>query len=549
VVVLGNGALKTGDVLALARAGGWTPTSGTDGLSVLQEAYFNEGYLQASFEITLVSPGRPDSAVAIVVDEGEIARIGSASVKGEAVRSASSILGALKLAENETFVPRVFAQRVDRLLRSYDEQGYPFVQLWIDSLSIDQDRNRVHVSLFVVEGRERTLENVGVEGVEKTKPELVVRMSGLQTGREYRGDMLRDAYLRLQGSGVFDEVEYPKLRVSPDGRGVDAVLQVSESRRSNSFAGVLGYAAADQETEDQLSGLVQLQLNNIGGTLKDLHAFWTNDGRGRSETRLRYRDRFFLGRLFMAGIGLEQIGQDTLYTWQSVGLEAGRPAGRIGGSLVSFTTGLNADRNVFSEGALMRSWRLRLSAGTSVVRGDPRRRSFAEISVRFTMARKKSYFRDSDVTMSTNQYIIEFESDGSVGLFGSLSLYLGLVYRGLESDELLVPLSEQFYIGGARTLRGYRENQFHGPRVATGRTELRLGRSSRENLYLFVDTGYIEQVTEINVGIVSNDIFKLGYGFGLRTRSQVGVIGLSFGVGDEVSLGQAKVHILLEQNF
>ena len=40
---------------------------------------------------------------------------------------------------------------------------------------------------------------------------------------------------------------------------------------------------------------------------------------------------------------------------------------------------------------------------------------------------------------------------------------------------------------GARTVRGYRENQFHGRRVAYARNELRLGRSARDGFYAFVD--------------------------------------------------------------
>jgi outer membrane protein assembly factor BamA len=549
VVVIGSRVFESAEVLALARDGGWTPGGGTVGLSVLQEAYFREGYLRASFEVDLTPNRSADSTVAIVVDEGEVARVGRVHVIGVRVRSAAAVQEALGLEESAEFVPRVFESRVDELLRSYDDDGLPFVQLWVDSLELDARRNVVHVSVHVVEGRERTLENVDVDGAAKTKPDLVVRMSGLKAGRTYRGEMLRDAYLRLKSSGVFSGVEYPRLRLSPDGRGVDAVLVVDETMRSNSFTGVMGYAAAEDGGDDQLSGLVRLRLNNIGGTLKDLHVFWTNDGTGRSETRLQYRDRFFLGRLFTAGATLEQVGQDTLYTWQSAGIEAGRPSGRFGRNLVSFTLGLNADRNVFSEGALMRSWRYRTALAVSLIRGDPRKRTFADATTRFTVARKKSYYRDTDDTESLNQYILEFEGDGSVGLLRALSLYLRLVYRGLESDEELLPLSEQFYIGGARTLRGYRENQFHGPRVATTRTELRVGRTADENLFLFVDTGYVEQQIAAPEGAVRSDIFKVGYGFGLRTRSQIGVIGLSFGLGDEVSLGQAKVHILLEQNF
>jgi outer membrane protein assembly factor BamA len=473
-------------------------------------------------------------------------------VKGLDARKPQEVLEALGARRGEKFVPREFDRRVDRLLESYDRRGFPFAQVWIDSLEMDPEQNVVHVSLYVVEGRERRIETVDVEGAARTKTDLVVRMSGLEPGQPYRGEMLRDAYLRLKGSGVFSDVQYPKLRVSPDGHGVDAVLVVDETRRSNSFSGVLGYAVEEETGNKQVSGLVRLRMNNIGGTLKDLHVFWSNDGHGRSDTRLKFQDRFFMGRMLTVGVSLEQVGQDTLFTWQSVGIEAGRPAGRLGGNLIGFGVGFHADRNVFSAGSLLRSWRYRASGSVSLTRGDVRRNTFGDVETRLTVARKRSYFRDDAGSLGVNQYILEVNAEGSAGLSERLSLYLGLSYWGLDSDELLVPLSEQFYIGGARTLRGYRENQFHGRRAGISRAEMRLGSTSRENLYLFFDTGYVLQESPASDDaelVLRNDLFKFGYGFGLRTHSQVGVIGLSFGFGEEVSLGRAKVHILLEQNF
>ncbi len=549
VIVSGNSVFKTAEVLVLAERGGWVPGTGVEGLSVLQDAYYREGYLGAAFETGWADASGGDSTVVLVVSEGTIAAYRFVRVRGMRTRTPESIRETLGLESSRQFVPRVLEQRMQQLLRSYDDAGYPFAQVWIDSLAVDGELGRVDLSLYVVEGRQGAVQKIEVEGLEKTRPELVIRMSGIREGTPYDGEVLRDAYLRLKGSGVFDGVSYPQLRVSADGTGVDAVLVVEETKRSNSFAAVIGYAAENAKEEDQLSGLVRLRMNNIGGTLKDLHVFWTNDGNGRSETRIQYRDRFFLGRLFTAGVGLEQIGQDTLFTWQSVGIEAGRPAGRIGGNLVGFSARMNADRNVFSTGPLLRSWRFRLGGGLSLVRGDPLKHSFSDVRAGFTVARKQSYGRDSADDLTVNQYILDFDGAGSLGLPRSTAFFLELVYKGLESVEDVVPLSEQYYVGGARTLRGYRENQFHGRRVALARAEFRIGGSPQENLYVFIDNGYILQETLTEDGVLGEDLFKTGYGFGLRTRSQVGVVGLSFGLGEEVSLGQAKVHILLEQNF
>jgi len=251
------------------------------------------------------------------------------------------------------------------------------------------------------------------------------------------------------------------------------------------------------------------------------------------------------------GLRLEQVGQDTTFTWQSVGLELERPVGRIAGSLIGVSGAAFGDRNVFSLGTLLRSWRVRGAVGASFLRGNKRRRGgFADLKARGTFAHKQNTFRDTDSTETLNQYIIEFEGESTVPLWSNLMLRFVPVYRGIESNERIVPISEQFFVGGARTLRGYKENQFHGRRIATLRNEILLGPSRWENLYALADLGYIWQETLLpDDQVDKEELWRVGYGFGVRTRSPVGNIDLSFAVGERLSLTQTKVHVFLEQNF
>ena len=545
VVVVGNRVFGTSEVLSLAGRGGWkagVAVDGVRGLSLLQEAYYREGLLGASFAVRLASP---DSGVVLVIEEGEVARYGKVRVKGAQARSAEEVAEALGMRESAPFVPRLLDARLKGLLESYDEAGYPFAQIWMDSLLFEPEANRVDVVVSVVEGGQKTLVNVGVEGLEKTRRGLAVRLSGLKPGEPYRADRLQEAYTRLQQSGVFEDVEYPQVRVSADGAGVDAVLVVKESKRTNAFAGAVGYATDETGGDDRVSGVVELKLRNIGGTLKDLAVFWTNDGAGRSETRLRYRDRFFLGRSVAVGALIEQIGLDTLYTWQSVGLDVERPFGRVGVSI-----GANADRNVFSEGQLERSWRVRASLEVTVARGRPRGERFLQLATKFTMAHKKSYMRGPVSDESVEQYIIEAEGEFRARPLPLLGVVAQAAFRTLESDEESLPLPERFYLGGARTLRGYRENQFNGRRVALLRTELPVGKGREECVYPFVDVGYVlQEVVGADSVVHYNGLVRTGYGFGVRTQSRLGTIDLAFGVGEEFSLRQTKVHVVLERTF
>jgi outer membrane protein assembly factor BamA len=517
-------------------------TSLRSALERAQSEYLRRGYMRARIDARAGGQGT-DSLWVVTVSEGRRATIATASVAGVLSRPREEVVAALGIRPGSVYEPKRIAARIRSLLSDYDERGLPFAQVWVDSVGYDPGADAVGIKLFVVEGGERVIRSVEVEGLAKTRPEFARRIAGIDPGRPYRASLLRSAYARLSASGIFTEVEFPVVRIASDGQGVDVALVVEEPQRSHTFTSALGYAEAEGEEDRQISGLVDLRLNNIGGTLRNVAVLWSNDGRDRVETRLDYRDQFFLGRNLALGVRLHQVGLDTVYTWQSLGMEVERPVGAL-----SLSFGLHGDRNVFSVGDLRRSWRVRASAGVGVHRGGTRGSSLAVLA-RATVARKRRIAREGpDETLS--QYIAEVETDAVLSLRPILHLRNALVYRGLESDEDVVPLSERFYIGGARTLRGYKENQFNGRRVATARTELLLGRSRNENVYLFADVGYALRETPTPEGRVDREeLVKTGYGFGLRTRSRVGNVELSFGVGEKLSLKQTKVHVLLEQSF
>ena len=542
--MLGTHVLPGERAAALLRANKF-PDAGA--IRALQEAYLAEGFMFAAVRVTQEA----DSSYTVVVEEGERARVGSAVAKGTRVRSESDVLHALGLERGSEFQPKQLARHIESLLADYDDDGYPFAQMWIDSLGLDSEQRLVNIALTVVEGEPRAISSVVVEGLQKTRPALAQRIAGIEAGTPYRAQALEDAYLRMVASGVFTDVAFPTVRLAADGRGVDAVITVDEPKRSHSFAAALGYASGDATRDRVLSGLAQLELNNVGGTLKDFGASWNNDGAGRSQTRVAYRDRLFFGRRLAFGVKLEQTGQDTVYTAQSAAIEVERSVGRIAGMLTNVSLGAAGDRNVFSIGEVVRSTRVRGRAGLGAIVGSERRAAFARWNISATLAEKNiSYREGSSGPGDVSQRIYDTRLELLVPAFWALYYSFDGLAQTLESDEAVVPLPEQFYVGGARTVRGYREDQFHGRRVAYARNELRLGRTPREGFYMFTDAGYVLQPTTTSDGLPSEDaIGLLGYGFGVRSASPLGRIDLSFAVSGDLSLEQTKVHVLLEQNF
>jgi hemolysin activation/secretion protein len=250
------------------------------------------------------------------------------------------------------------------------------------------------------------------------------------------------------------------------------------------------------------------------------------------------------------GLSLQQIGQDTVYTWQSLGVEVGVPVGRLWNGMLGLDFAVNGDRNTFAQGDVANSFRYRLTGGYSYVRGKRIRGTHFDFENRLTYARKQLNYREVNPSQSVTQYIFAARLRSAFQLGGRLHLANQTNLENLTSQEALVPLSEQFYIGGAATVRGYRENQFHSPQVGYSRTELLLGRSRAENGYVFVDVGYFLQQTLTPSGVIlEKGRFITGYGFGLRTQSRAGNVDISFAVGDELSLQRTKIHLILNRSF
>jgi outer membrane protein assembly factor BamA len=547
IEVRGNRRIATDQIKSLFTGAKRNGDPVRSALKRVQDAYFQEGFLLARLSL---QQNDVDSTLILQITEGEQARYRNVDVRGAEVFGEEDIKTLLGAKAEERFRPVALSRRIEELLERYDEKGYPFAQVWMDSLQLDHQGTGVDLVVYVFEGGKKTIRTVGFDGLRKTREDLAVKLSGLQAGEPYSSETLREALLRLSSSGIFDSVDYPDIRMSPDGTGVQALIRVIEPAKRNSFSSALGYSDREGEEDRVLSGMVRIDLLNIGGSLKDLNLFWRNDGAGRSETKLAFKQRFFFGRRLNFGVLLEQIGLDTLYTWQSLGVETSAPVGRLWGGLFGVDIAAFGDRNTFSEGPVNQSWRLRLLGGYSYVLGKTRTGTFVEISNRHAYARKKIKAGEAGADETVAQYIVEFSTKAAFDISRHVHLSNEINYMGLESREAVVPLSEQFYLGGAATLRGYRENQFHGRRVAYTRSELLLGRSRRENAYMFVDVGYVFQEREAeDSSIIKDERIRAGYGFGLRTESRAGNIDISFGVGERLSLRQTKVHVILNRSF
>jgi outer membrane protein insertion porin family len=113
--------------------------------------------------------------------------------------------------------------------------------------------------------------------------------------------------------------------------------------------------------------------------------------------------------------------------------------------------------------------------------------------------------------------------DRQIGTEDNPVLVAARVRVGFSSGEL--PWSEQYFLGGSRTLRGYRDNLFSGSEMALGNVELRVPIQESISIVAFYDIGMASD------GSVFSDLVS-GYGFGVRVRTPMGNMRLDFAEGE-----------------
>ena len=109
--------------------------------------------------------------------------------------------------------------------------------------------------------------------------------------------------------------------------------------------------------------------------------------------------------------------------------------------------------------------------------------------------------------------------------------------------------SDLWRLGGTRSVRGYREDQFLGSLTAWANLEYRLLITRRSYVFLFFDSGYYFREAEPERGIVGAEDYIYGYGVGLTVETGIGLLGVSFALAQEETFSEGKFHFGILNEF
>jgi outer membrane protein insertion porin family len=103
---------------------------------------------------------------------------------------------------------------------------------------------------------------------------------------------------------------------------------------------------------------------------------------------------------------------------------------------------------------------------------------------------------------------------------------------------------DQVWFGGARTVRGFREDQFFARRVAWLNTEYRLLLGPRTRFFVFTDNAFYSRDYPDKV-----DQWLTSYGLGLRLEGPLGIMQVDYGLEKGASFQEGKLHFRVINEF
>jgi len=432
-------------------------------------------------------------------------------------------------------------------LKQLEKKGYPFVRFDLKSARLG-DAGTVDLSWRTALGPQLIINEIQIVGNELTRDYVILREIGIKPGSVYDPEKVSRIADKLNKLGFFASVSPPQVFWARENEG-GLLLRVEEGRSSR-FDGVLGYTPGTGDEGGYLTGLIDISLGNLLGTGRSVLAHWQKRDRKTQDLKFFYREPWIAGLPVSAGAGFEQLIQDTTYVQRDLDLEISMPVLDNFSLFTEFTrTEITPDSLGSEQLGIPRSRSLNASLGvrydTRDDRLNPRRGIYYQTTVQSGL--KKNLGPASVIEafqlkerVDSKRYTLDVE--WYAPLHGRVVLALSLHGRQLRSNEKPVPIPDLFRLGGARTLRGYREDQFLASSLAWSNLEFRyiLGRRSRA--FLFYDSGYYSRNE-------SQGSYKTGFGFGFRLETGLGIMGIDYGLGQGDGLFNGKVHVGLVNEF
>jgi outer membrane protein insertion porin family len=524
----------------------------------IDSLYHVHGFLEMESEIVMEEKKKNRCELKVTISEGPQTRFGSITIRGGLAEFKEKSKKELKSVKTgNPFNWSKLFETAFNIKTIYANNGYPYADVKI-LITQGEQRFTSDVVFEITEDKKVFFGNVAYEGLKLTKRNVARRELTIKEGELYSREKITDSQQRVYSTGLFSYISLKAKDVDKKPDRPDFVLRVIE-RKPNYVGAKVELAQNQPQSGNQQEYLTvdftgEWGNRNLAGTSRKIgfsgyYSFKVvpEIERLSNQYTLRYVEPWFLGTRTLLDL-------DVYY---EPGVKSAVQKYRIEsyGGNINFSREFGKDTKVWLTCSyqqvniydipLQELETYKEEQGINVRRkiilwGDKDTRSSIFIPLDGSFTQLYTQYVGGFLGGDNHFYKVWFSwaRYNQLSRKKELNVLATRVKFGYADGLSLgdrVPTFDRFYMGGASTMRGFRENSLGpvdvkgdpagGKVMVLGNVEYRRALFWKFGFSLFVDTGNLwDKIKHVNLGD-----FKLTSGMGIQFFTPVGPLRLDYG--------------------
>lgn len=455
-----------------------------------------------------------------------------------------------------------------KILDYYENNGYPFANIQLDSIHIEDDR--ISGKLKVDKGPLYKIDSIRNMGNAKISSNYLEHYLGFSPGTIFKKEKLQSISQRLQELTFVSEVKPWDLTMLGTGSILNLYLDNRKSSQVNVLIGLLPASTQLANNKMQVTGEANINLKNALGNGETIGLNWQNIQVKSPRLNILYQHPYLFKTPIGVNFNFDLFKKDSSFI--NINFLVGAQyalSSRQSGSV--FLQSMSSNLLTVDTFRVKAFRQLPVQADISSVnlgvsyevnstdyRFNPRRGN--ELNLSFSAGTKSikknnvivQLFDESDPTFDFNtlydtiklksyQFRMKVSAAHYFPVTRASTIRTAINAGWFQSENIF--RNEVFQIGGYKLLRGFDEESQFASQYAVLTAEYRylLGRNSF--FFGFVDGGYTK-----NASLKSSPAYNyIGTGLGMAFETKAGIFNLSWAVGkrsdSRFDFRQSKIHL------
>lgn len=417
--------------------------------------------------------------------------------------------------------------------------GTPFASIQLVTINkINARQLSAHIQFEA--GTQRTIDGYVIKGYEKFPETFLKYYAGVKKGKVFNKKKLIAQNDLLNNLGFVNTLKPPEALFKQDSTLIYFYL---DKTNNNSFDGILGFATNEETQKLEFNGFLSLELNNNLNYGEQLKIHYKSDGREQQNFDVYTKMPYLFKTPFGLSLELKIFKRDSTFSTTEQQARIHYQAS----PRTSFYVGYKRyeSSNLLDEPI----------AGSSVEDFDSK---FLLVGAQYSRPQKSPLFPiKTQINLESEfgsrkrpdnkeaQIRLSARLSHSFNLNENNSIYIGNETGYFQSDDYLT--NELYRFGGVNNLRGFNENSIDASLYSVVNTEYR---------YMFNRSIYVNSIFDLayfenEIFNTQEELYSVGFGFGMSTRSGILRLALANGFSKEQNLNwsNVKIHFILSTSF